>query len=122
MKFVTVEVQNEWLKAGSRLKRLMTAVDAYSQWHFGIEINVTDVFRLPPPSSPHNDGRACDLRSIGAYSESQRAELRDWTNLSFPYGPGSDLYGTCKYERKGTANSNGSVATGDHLHFQVRPI
>ena len=121
MKFVTVEVQNEWIKADARLKRLMAAVDAYSQWRFGIEIIVTDVTRNDP-KSPHHYGRACDLRSIGAYSEPQRAELRDWTNYSFPYGPGSDLYGTCKYERKGQTNPNGSVATGDHFHFQVRPL
>lgn len=121
MKFVTVEVQNEWLKADPRLKRLMAAVDAYSQWRWGIEVTVTDVLRNDP-NSPHFSGRACDLRVIDAFDEPMRAHLRDWTNLSFPYGPGSDLYGTCKYERKGQINPNGSVATGDHFHFQVRPL
>lgn len=120
MKFVTVEVQNEWIKADARLKRLMAAVDAYCLWRFAIQIMVTDVLRPPPPTSPHNDGRACDLRSIGAFSDEQRKQLLAWVNLSFPYGPSE--FETCKYEKKGTVNSNGSVATNDHFHFQVRPL
>ena len=121
MKFANPQIEAEWeeTKVDHRLRRLMSAVDTWCVWNLGKQLTLTDVLRTDP-NSPHCYGRACDVRTFQEFSDQEAVRIRDWTSLNFPYMGGA--FSTTKFEKKGDKNPNGSTATGDHLHFQVRSL
>jgi len=119
LNFLTERDLEEFNVISPRLRALLLEVSHYSQKTWGIVPIITHLLRTQEEQeaiygigtykrSPHQYGRAADLRSR-IYTIEQVAELVNYLNKEFPRG---DKYKTALYH---------TVGRGWHLHLQVAP-
>ena len=119
LRFTAERQFNEFGAVLPRLRALLWEVAHYSLTHCGITPIITHVLRTQEEQeaiygkntkrrSPHQDGRAADLRSR-IYTAPQITDLVKYINTEFPRHDG---YPTALYH---------TVGLGWHLHLQVAP-
>jgi len=111
MRFKTRKLREQWElkpKLHPRLRAVLTAVDAYSMFHFGKQVVVTSLVRKTSKKSVHYWGRGADIRSW-IYTPSEVQDIVQFVVENFPY----------EHARYKSAVFH-SVGKGFHIHLQVK--